>query len=139
MTSYKNVLGGKAIVFAGRPLANFTYHEAFSFLCESRKLQLSDLLRDCGHLPVYYPDDAEIFLKAGRHRDGRILCALTNIGQDRLDDMVLRAERPLSHIARLTPNGDFVPCTFTVRENGDTVIDTPADILTPVVLMLTEK
>ena len=64
---------------------------------------------------------------------------MTNIGLDRVDDIVLRTERPLSHIARLTPNGDFVPCTFTVRENGDTVIDTPADILTPVVLMLTER
>ncbi len=139
VTSYKNVLGGTTVVFAGRPLANFTYHEAFSFLCESRKLQLSDLLRDCGHLPIYYPDDAEISLKAGRYRDGRILCALTNIGLDRLDDIVLRTERPLSDIALLTPNGDFVACTFTVRENGDTVIDTPADILAPVVLMLTEK
>ncbi len=138
VTSYQNALGGTAIVFAGRPLANFTYHEAFSFLCESRKRQLVSLLRDNGHLDVYYPDDAEVFLKAGRLRDGRLLCALTNIGLDRLDEIVLRTERPITAVHMLTADGTFTTVPHSVREDGDTVVHTPAEILTPVILMLTE-
>lgn len=138
VTSYQNALGGTVIVFAGRPLANFTYHEAFSFLCESRKRQLIALLGKEGHLPVYYPDDAEVSLKVGRHRDGRLLCSFTNIGLDRLDEIILHTERPIKTVQRLTPDGKFAHVPFSTNENGDTVIGTPADILTPVILMLTE-
>ena len=92
VTSYPNALGGTAIVFAGRPLCNFTYHEAFSFLCESRKLQLAKLLGESGNLPVYYPEDAEVFLKLGCYRDGRLLCVVTNEGLDRLDEIPLHSD-----------------------------------------------
>ncbi|MBQ0104530.1 MAG: hypothetical protein KBT47_00660, partial [Armatimonadetes bacterium] len=54
VTKYKNSLGGTSVVFCGTPTAAFQYTEAFSYLCVSRKLQLINLLKEAGELPVYY-------------------------------------------------------------------------------------
>ncbi len=138
VTSYKNALGGTVVVFAGRPLAEYLYTEGFSFLNESRKQQFIALLSEGGHLPVYYPDDAEIFVKAGRLSDGSILCTLINVGLDRLDEIPLRTERPIAEVQMLSPDGTFVPCPFSTDSEGNTVMQATADILIPVVLKLKE-
>ena len=138
VTSFKNALGGKIIVFAGRPLANFKYNQAFSFLCESRKLQLISLLSDCGHLPVYYPEDAEVFLKLGRHKSGNLICCFTNISTDYLDEIVLQTKCRIGRVQILSSDGKFKDCQFSQDDKCQLVIQSPALPLSPVVIMLTE-
>ena len=139
VTSYQNVLGGTVVVFAGRPLCQFLYTEGFSFRNESRKKQFIALLSACGHLPVYYPEDAEVFIKAGRTSDGRILCTLINVGLDRLEEIPLHTDRPIAEVQMLNPDGTFVSCPFTMSDAGNIVVQASADVLIPVVLMIKEN
>jgi len=139
VTSYKNSLGGTAIVFAGSPNTNFTYSEAFSFLCSSRKKQLIGLMREYGELPVYYPDDAEVYIKAGKLPDGKIFCAFFNIGLDNLEEVTLVSEQPVTGITMLSPEGEFRAVDYTVDETGKITVRTPADILMPVILCLSAE
>ena len=136
VTYYKNSLGGNVIVFAGRPLAVFNYVEAFSFLCASRKHQLVELMKEYGTLPVYYPDDAEVYIKAGALPDGGIFCGFFNVGLDNLDEVTLVADRMIKKIEVLSPDGNFVNTDFSIDENGKITVDVKAEILNPVILCL---
>lgn len=134
LTEYKNALGGTVFVFAGTPRAAFTYVEAFSFLNESRKQQLIHCLHASGHLPVYYPDDAEIYMKVGE-TDGGLLCAVFNIGLDVLEALPLVCDRPVTQIRRLTADGTFAPCSF--KKEGQTLtLALSVGVLEPVILLL---
>ncbi len=133
---YKNSLGGTVIVFAGRPQANFTYSEAFSYLCASRKNQLIELMKDHSKLPVYYPDDAEVYIKAGELKDGGIFCAFFNIGLDNLDEVTLVADRKITEITALSPDGKFKKCDFSTDKNGKITVHKPAEILNSVIFCL---
>ena len=79
VTVFKNELGGMTVVFAGTPKSRFHYLDAFSFLSESRKQQLTALIKESGHLPVYYPEDAEVYFRAAKCPDGKMLCVLFNL------------------------------------------------------------
>lgn len=136
VTGYKNSLGGNVIVFSGRPQANFNYYEAFSFLCAPRKAQLLSLMKEYGTLPVYYPEDAEVYIKAGTLPDGKIFCGFFNIGLDNLDEVTLVASRAITKIEILTPDGKFENIDFSIDENGKITVPTPAEILGPVILCL---
>jgi hypothetical protein len=135
VTSYRNRLGGTTVVFAGRPLCNFVYHEAFSFLCESRKQQFIELLAETGHLPVYYPDDSEVYLKAANMSDGSLFVAFFNISLDPIDEITLVTERKVNVIEALCPDGSYRSINFRADDNKLT-LDTRAEILTPVILIL---
>ena len=135
VTSYKNSLGGIANVFCGSPLAKFVYYEAFSFLNESRKAQLVELMKESGNLPLYYPDDAEVYMKAG-YLDGKIFCAFVNIGLDNLDEVTLVCEKTVTKIKMINSDGSYSDCDFTVDEKGKITVDTPAAILDPVLLII---
>lgn len=136
VTCYKNSLGGNAIVFSGRPQANFNYYEAFSFLCAPRKTQLIELMKEYGTLPVYYPDDAEVYVKAGTLPDGGIFCGFFNIGLDNLDEVTLVADRKITEITMLTPDGKFESVDFSIDDSGKITVPTKAEILNPVILCL---
>ena len=136
VTCYKNALGGETVVFCGRPLAAFNYVEAFSFLCASRKHQLVSLMAECGALPVYYPDDAEVYIKAGTLPDGGIISAFFNIGLDNLDEVTLIAEKKIEKIDVLSPDGVFEKADFSTDENGRITVAVRAEILDPVILRL---
>ena len=136
VTSYKNTLGGTAIVFCGTPNTNFTYGEAFSYLCAPRKKQIISLMQKHGEIPVYYPDDAEVYVKAGTLPNGDIFCGFFNIGLDNLDEVTLVADRKITEIKMLTPDGEFVNVDFTIDENGVITVPTYAEILHPVILCL---
>lgn len=135
VTDYKNEYGGHAVVFAGTPLANFTYSEAFSFLNQSRKVQLVNILRESGHLPVYYPGDQEVYLKAGRLSDGSLIAAFFNISLDPIDEITLECETVPTAIEVLRPDGRFEKVSFTLTGN-QVKLNMPAHILTPVILKL---
>ena len=135
VTSYKNKLGGNAVVFSGTPEARFHYTEAFSFLNESRKLQMINLLSESENLPVYYPDDSEVYLKAANMQDGALFVAFFNISLDPIDEITLVAGREIKSIDTLMPDGKYKSVSFTSNQNKLT-LDIPANILTPVILIL---
>ncbi len=134
-TVYKNPLGGTTIVFSGKPDVPFNYQNAFSFLNESRKAQFVELLKSTGNLPVYYPDDAEVYMRAGYLPDGKLFVAIFNIGLDPLDDIPLVVEKAVKGVKMLSPDGQFQDVEYTLDSNKLTV-NTPAHILSPVILTL---
>ena len=135
VTEYKNKLGGTAFVFSGTPQAQFKYTEAFSFLAEPRKDQLIEFMRETGNLPIYYPDDADVYLKAGYLPNGELLCSFTNITLDELENVTLVSEKPVNEITMLLPSGEWQSVSFEVKD-GVLTVNTPAKILHPVILKL---
>ena len=127
--------GGETVVFAGTPDTQFKLTEAFSFLSAPRKTQLLRILRPTGCLPVFYPGDAEVYLRAGRMHDGALFCGFFNIGMDELDEVKLTVDRIPSSILRLTPDGKWESVRFSVE--GDTLtLSVRAEILSPEVFLL---
>ncbi len=134
-TIYKNCLGGHAFVFAGTPRAKFTIGEAFSFLNYSRKQQLIRMLRLAGELPAWYPEDEEMYFRAADMPDGGLFCALFNIGLDPIEELSVCAERDVTKIVRLMPDGSRKEVAF--RRDGDRyVTDISCCTLEPVILFL---
>ena len=133
VTEYKNPFGGTSVVFCGTPTAIFHYTEAFSYLNISRKLQLINLLKEAGELPVYYPEDAEVYLKAGDMDDGSLFIAVFNLGFDPIENLPLVFDRDITAIEVLTPDGKREPVAFR-KENGVINICKTAYTLQPVIL-----
>lgn len=132
---YRNPLGGTTVVFCGTPKTMLHYTEGFSFLNESRKAQMVRLMKEFGHLPVYYPDDAEVYLRAADTQDGELLCAFFNIGLDPIEEITLTADRPVTKVEKLSETGERQACAFAVRD-GVITVQEPANILDPVILFL---
>lgn len=133
VTLFRNSLGGKVIVFCGSPDIPFAYYTIPSLLCDTRKKQLIGLLQE--HLPLYYPEDAEIYLRAGNLPNGEMLAALFNIGFDPLDEIPLVIDRKVQSVSWLEANGDLRACTFT--QEGETLtVHTPLEAVTVKVLIV---
>lgn len=137
-TSYKNSLGGTVIVFCGNPYTEYNYLQAFSFLNESRKTQLADIMKRTGNLPVYYPDDMEMLLRAGTFPDGGLLVAAFNISLDRAETLPLVVEGVVERVEQLTPAGDFKEVSFEVFDDRIEV-NTPVYTLEPIILKILRK
>ncbi len=134
-TAYRNRRGGTAFVFCGTPRSNYNIVEAFSFLNYSRKQQLIEMMRSAGELPVYYPGDAEVYLRAADLDSGGIFCAVFNIGLDPIERLTLCADRKIKIISHLTPGGSFEPTAFS-EDNGTLTLELPCPTLDPVILVL---
>lgn len=135
VTSYSNPLGGVSVTFCGKTDTQFHYTQAFSFLNESRKLQLIDLLKRYGELPLYYPGDAEVYLRAAYLPDDSLFCGFFNIGLDPLDEIELVCDRPVSQVKMLLPDGSQAACDFAVTDHVLRIFQ-PAYTLNPVILFL---
>ena len=85
---------------------------------------------------MYYPEDAEVYLRAADMEDGRLFCAVFNLGLDPIDRLTLAADHPVTAIERLLHDGTFAPVAFTTNENGVMTLDLPCYTLDPVVLTL---
>ena len=135
VTSYLNKLGGTVVIFSGD--TNVPYHApaAFGFLNETRKAQLARILGALGCLPIYYPEDAEVFLKAARTRDGKLFCAILNMSLDALEELPLATDQPIRGVKRLMPNGSYEIVDFRFEQDRVTLSLTayPYD---PVVLLI---
>ena len=134
-TVFKNELGGTVVVFCGTPMAELNYLQAFSFLNYSRKQQLIRLAKDMGELPVYYPDDQEVYLRAADMEDGTLFVAAINISLDPMDELSLVFEREVSKIEKLMPDGSCKEISFK-KEGEEYILDTSCNILDPVVLFV---
>ena len=134
-TVYKNELGGTVFVFSGTPKTNFSIGEAFSFLCSSRKLQMIDMLGSTDELPVHYPHDEEIYLKAADMDDGGLFSAVFNLGLDPIESLELVIRDGATKIEKLMPDGIRANVPFTASGNVYT-LDTPCNTLEPVILFI---
>ena len=128
--------GKYTFTFAGEPKCNFFYTEGFSFLCESRKRQLVDLLRRAGALPIYAVGDNELCLRAGYLTDGRLLAMLLVIGFDPEDALTLYLEKEPKRILRLKPDGSYTEVGFTPLGNSRYAVDAIAEPMYPLVLVI---
>lgn len=133
VTEYKNSIGGKVLVFSGSPDFPHKYFTISSMLNHTRKMQLIEILGDL--LPIYYPEDAEIYMRAGYLPDGEIMCAMFNLGFDRLDEIPLVVNRKVERAWVLGSNGVRHDCLFT--QEGDRLnILTPLDAVSVKVLFV---
>ena len=135
VTSYQNKLGGTVVVFSG--VTNVPYHApaAFGFLNETRKAQFVKILKDLNCLPIYYPDDAEVFVKAARTQDGKLFCAILNMGLDAIENLPLTTDKSIHSIKRLLPNGSYEDVPFCL-ENNRVQLSLTAYPFEPVVVLL---
>ena len=118
-----------------RGYLGFLYFEAFSFLNESRKTQLVELMKESGNLPIYYPDDAEVLLKAGQTKDGKLLCAVVDVSLDPIEEFPLVIKREVSSVKKLMANGEYEKVDFT--RNGDTyTLSVTANVFDPLILII---
>ncbi|MBR5586634.1 MAG: hypothetical protein IKW02_01595 [Clostridia bacterium] len=134
-TIYKNPLGGTSVVFGGTPDTPFKYSMHFSFLNETRKEQFVKILKESGNLPVYYPGDIDIYMRAGYLPDDTLFCAMFNISLDPMYEITLVLEKPATKIEKLMPDGTRQEVEFYV-EDGVTHVKSPAWTLDPVVLFI---
>lgn len=135
VTVYQNKLGGTVIVFCGDASTEFHYTTAFSMLNDTRKRQLIRLMEKYGDLPVYTPDDDEVYLRAADMPDGSLFCAVFNISTDPIENIRLCCKKQPSFVEYLDSDGVFQPCGFTVGD-GEIVLENSAEVLTPVILRL---
>ncbi len=136
VTGYRNPQGGYTVVFSGTPDTPFNYATAFSMLCEARKDQLIDILKKDGNLPIYYPEDAEVYLRAGLLSDGTLFCALFNLSLDPLEEIPLCTDRKITRVEMLNENGERIPVSFEKDADGTLRIKREVGVLTPVILFL---
>ena len=135
VTSYKNELGGTTVVFSGSANFNHSLVHAFGWLNESRKRQIVNILSDLGELPIYYPDDAEVLLKAGQTKDGKLLCAVVDVSLDPIEEFPLVIKREVSSVKKLMANGEYEKVDFT--RNGDTyTLSVTANVFDPLILII---
>lgn len=135
VTVYKNELGGTAVVFCGTPITEFTYLQAFSFLNESRKLQLVKILTECGVLPIYYNSDEEVYLRAARMKDGNMFLTLFNIGLDPIEEIELVCLEEVKSVMLLSADGEWHSAEFETDGERLTV-KVPIYTLNPVAVIL---
>lgn len=135
VTAYHNRLGGTAVVFSGDTQVSFTHSANFSFLNESRKRQLVRILSDLDSLPVYYPDDAEVLLKAARTQDGGLLVAFLDMSLDPIEQLPLVIKGSVSEIKRLTPDGKLEDVSYT-KDGERYTLDITATVFDPIILSI---
>ena len=135
VTSYQNKLGGTVVVFSGVTNVPFHAPAAFGFLNETRKAQIVQILKDLDCLPIYYPEDAEVFMKAAKTRDGKLFCAILNMSLDVLEELPLATKQSIRGIKRLLPNGSYETVDFQ-RVQDRIELSLTAYPYDPVVLLL---
>ena len=135
-TKYKNPLGGTSIVFCGTPVAEHHYLlDGFSFLNETRKLQLTSLLTAENLLPIYFAGDIEVLAQAGKLNDGSTLAVFTNLSYDILNKLEIYCNAKINSIEKMKPNGEFETVAFK-QEDNNVIVDTCVNPLDPVVLII---
>ena len=135
VTSYKNELGGVAVVFSGTSNFEFRYHVCFGFLNETRKQQIVDILTDLGELPIYYPGDEEVLLKAARTEDGGLFAMLLNMSLDEIEEISLVIKEDIKSIKIIEKDGKYRDVAFT--KNGEVyTLELEAGVFEPKALIL---
>lgn len=133
VTEYKNDLGGTVFVFCGTPNTKYDLSTAFSYLCYSRKLQLTELMKKSGHLPAYYPGDEEVYFRCATTDKDEIFVAMFNISFDKIEKTKIVCHSNVSKIEMLMPGGNWIDVCYE-KQGDEYIIDAPCEILIPLVL-----
>lgn len=128
--------GAGTVVFCGTPDAIHCYTEGFAFLNQTRKRQLTELLKEAGALPVYLPSDNELCLRAGELSDGRLLCMIINLSYDPEWELTLYLEKEPSRIVMLDENGEERALEFSRVGERLYTLSTACMPMYPVVLIV---
>ena len=131
--------GKLSIVYSGSPEAKYVYYEGFAFLNETRKKQFIELLKKAGTLPIYYPGDNEICMRSGYVNDGRLLCALFDLGYDPMDNISLYLEKEPVEVQMLNKDGLYSNVPFEKGSADTYVVNTKIEPLYPVILLIKFK
>ena len=134
---YKNKLGGTVYTFCGTPKAQFALGPAFSLLNSSRKAELIKMLQNTGELPIYYPGDEEVYLKAGFTSNNNLLCAIINIGFDKIEGVELAVSGDIKKIEYLDCNGQLCELNFEMKD-GKVFTGIDCDVLEPIIFVITQ-
>ncbi len=135
VTSFENPAGGETIVFAGHTDIALAYTTLFSMFNETRKKMFVDILSKRNHIPVYYPEDSEVYLRAGYLDNGEIMAAFINFSYDQLEDIPVAGNVPINRIEKLNPDGTRSECSFSI-EDGIVRVSETLNTLMPVVLFI---
>ena len=135
VTVFKNELGGNVVVFAGTPAVKRDWHTGFGYLTETRKKEFINLMQSVGKLPIYYPGDIEVYLRAGYMPNGTMLASVINMSADEIEGLDLYIEKDVTEIKVLTPQGEKVSVPFTKNGNMYT-IDINVYCLKPAILYI---
>lgn len=134
VTKFENSLGGTIVTFAGTPNAgHFIDTGCYAFLNQTRKSQVVSIMKGLDCLPVYYPGDAEVYVKAGKLKSGELMVVFTGVSADIIENIELCFDKQVSKIEMLMPNGERKELSFKV-ENGVYTLDESAYPLKPVIL-----
>lgn len=134
-TVYKNTLGGTIFVFSGTPKANYNIPEAFSFFNYSRKQQIIKMAEQTNQMPVYCPNDEEIYFRAAYMRDNSLFCAVFNIGLNPIEQLEISCKLNISKIEKLICDGTKKNISFR-HSDEKYILQTPCYILNPVILFI---
>ena len=93
------------------------------------------MLKRTGEIPVYFPGDEEVYLKAADMPDGRLFCAVFNIGMDPIEELALVCDREVKKITCLTPDGEEAPVSYH-KEGDSYVTELPCLPLQPIILFI---
>ena len=132
---FKNSLGGTVITFCGTPCTQFKHNQAFSFLNETRKRQMLHLMNENEELPIYYYEDAELYMRAGYLNNGEIMSVLFDLGTDKIENLPLVIKDKITKAEILTSDGKRKAVEFK-EENGKYIFDLTVYPLEPVVLFV---
>lgn len=135
VSGYINPLGGYTIVYGGTPDTWWNYSTAFSLLCESRKNQFIKILKRQNNLPVYYPEDVDMYIRAGYLSSGELMVACFNLSLDVLEEIPLVVDKKVNKIQLLNANGEREEVKF-YEKDGVIYIDQSIGVLDPKVLFI---
>ena len=134
VTAYPRDNGKLSVVFCGKPGTHVAHNN--TFLNQTRKKQFISLLKRAGALPVYYPGDNEILLRAGFIKDNRLLVGIFDLSFDPMENIDLYLENKPGEIKMLTPDGDEIDVSWTEKGNNLYTIDVKIEPLYPVILLI---
>ena len=75
-------------------------------------------------------------LRAGKIKDGRLLCAFINLGYDPLFELDLVMDKAPSEISYLNSDGEEVRLDFLLLEDGRVKVMTELSPMYPLILLI---
>ena len=115
---YEKPNGKKVITFAHEYGWNDGLR-SFGMFNETRKQLLIKFFQKLDALPIWYPDDAEILMKAAVLPDGSKIAVALNIGLDTLDELPLTGPwTQTTTVQELATDGIWQPIATSRRQDG---------------------
>lgn len=136
VTSFERDGGKLSVVFCGSPDTEPSYTEGYSFLNESRKAQLVELLQAAASLHAYVADDSEISLRGGYLQSGEMLLCLTPFGIDPADSLEVYLENSPKSIQIMQKDGTKKGVGFTALGDGKYSLDVRVEAMYPIILFI---